>query len=321
MPELLRVTELDVRYRVASALMARLGGYEPTIQAVADVSLEIAPGSGFGLVGESGSGKSTLGRAIVGLLPIASGRIELAGAQLPTGRAPRAWHRAAAMTFQDPIGSLSPRLRVGALIGEPLRIHGTGGPAPGERVAELAGLVGLDRALLDRYPHELSGGQARRVGIARALAVEPRLLVADEPTAGLDVSVQGDVLNLLGRLRREFGLGLLLITHNLAAARFGTDHVGVMYLGRLVEVRTTAALFAAPAHPYTSALLAAMPIADLAPRERAPPLRGEIPSVARRPSGCEFHPRCPQSAPRCRVEPPPSVRVEGGSVACHYPLQ
>jgi peptide/nickel transport system ATP-binding protein len=324
MAELLRIDGLRVRFRALSPVRAWLAGIaEPMIDAVADISLVIPAGGAFGLVGESGSGKTTLGRAVVGLVPAQDGTIRLAGTALRRRdrAALRSWRRQVAMTFQDPIASLSPRLTVRTLVAEPFRIHGIGARSLDAEARRLLALVGLAAPFLDRYPHELSGGQARRVGIARALALEPRLLIADEPTAGLDVSVQGDILNLLARLRGELGLALLLITHNLAAARLSTELLGVMYMGRLVESGRTAEIFRRPAHPYTASLLAAMPVADPARRDRPPAVRGEVPSLLHRPSGCEFHTRCPQAEPRCRVEMPlPHDAVPGRSVRCHFPL-
>jgi len=234
--ELLEVERLRVRFGAVKPLNAWLAGIrDPMIDAVADVSLSIAEGGAFGLVGESGSGKTTLGRAIMGLVPVESGDIRLAGTAFPrSGRALKAWRHQVGMMFQDPTGSLSPRFTVRALITEPFRIHGLARRELGAEARRLVSLVGLSEDFLDRYPHELSGGQARRVGIARALALDPRLLIADEPTAGLDVSVQGEVLNLLARLRQELGIALLLITHNLAAVRLSAERLGVMYMGRLV---------------------------------------------------------------------------------------
>jgi peptide/nickel transport system ATP-binding protein len=321
--ELLEVDRLRVRFRAVKPLNAWLAGIrDPMIDAVADVSVSIAGGGAFGLVGESGSGKTTLGRAIIGLVPAESGEIRLAGAAFPRrgGRALKAWRRQVGMTFQDPTGSLSPRLTVRALIAEPFRIHGLGRRELGAEARRLVSLVGLSEDFLDRYPHELSGGQARRVGIARALALDPRLLIADEPTAGLDVSVQGEVLNLLARLRQELGIALLLITHNLAAVRLSAERLGVMYMGRLVETGPTASVFGGAAHPYTAALLAAIPVADpTRHRERA--IAGEVPSLLRRPTGCEFHTRCPHAEPRCRAEAPAAREIAPGHVArCHFPL-
>ncbi len=323
MAELLEVDRLRVRFRALAPLAARLAHIrDPMIDAVADVSLSIPAGGAFGLVGESGSGKTTLGRAIMGLVSVWSGEIRLSGAPFPKsgGSALKAWRRRVAMTFQDPAGSLSPRLTVRALVTEPFRIHGLSERDLGAEARQLISLVGLSADFLDRYPHELSGGQARRVGIARALALEPRLLIADEPTAGLDVSVQGEVLNLLARLRGELGIALLLITHNLAAVRLSVERLGVMYMGRLVETGPTAAVFRAAAHPYTAALLAAIPVADPT-RRRERVIAGEVPSLLNRPTGCEFHTRCPYAEPRCRAEVPESREIAPSRIArCHFPL-
>jgi len=323
-PELLEVEGLRVRFRALPPLRAWLAGVrDPWIDAVADVSLSIPADSAFGLVGESGSGKSTLGRAVLGLVSAESGAIRLEGSPLPArDRAGlKTWRRRIAMTFQDPVGSLSPRLTVRALVTEPFRIHDLGERDLAAEGRRLMSLVGLSEIFLDRYAHELSGGQARRVGIARALALSPRLLIADEPTAGLDVSVQGEILNLLARLRGELGIALLLITHNLAAVRLSTDRLGVMYMGRIVEAGPTRDIFAGAAHPYTAALLAAIPVADPT-RHRQPAVAGEVPSLLRRPPGCEFHTRCPFIQDRCRHERPAGRRIATDHVArCHFPLK
>jgi peptide/nickel transport system ATP-binding protein len=321
--ELLEVERLRVRFRAVKPLNAWLAGIrDPMISAVADVSLSIPEGGAFGLVGESGSGKTTLGRAIMGLVPTEGGEIRLKGVPFPRrgGPALKAWRHQIAMTFQDPTGSLSPRFTVRSLITEPFRIHGVTGRDLGAEARRLVSLVGLSPDFLDRYAHELSGGQARRVGIARALALDPRLLIADEPTAGLDVSVQGEVLNLLARLRHELGIALLLITHNLAAVRLSAERLGVMYMGRLIETGPTATVFRAAAHPYTAALLAAIPIADpTRHRERA--IAGEVPSLLNRPPGCEFHTRCPYVQARCRAEAPAKREIAPDHLArCHFPL-
>lgn len=300
-----------------------LGGFlsRARIPIVCDVSLALASGESLALVGESGSGKTTLARAVMGLTPVAGGEVRFLGAPV-SGREGLARLRAqAAMMFQDATASLSPRMRTEALVTEPFRIHGRPLPDPGATARALLAAVGLPPAIAARYPHELSGGQARRVGVARALALEPRLVIADEPTAGLDVSVQAEVLNLMGDLRRDRGLAYLIITHNLALVRHVADRVAVLYLGRVVEEGPTAQLFAAPAHPYTAALIAAEPRPDPRLRRAEPPVRGEVPSVLRRPSGCEFHPRCPQARDLCRTTPPPLAPAGPGRAArCHFPL-
>ncbi len=226
------------------------------------------------------------------------------------------------MMFQDPVASLSPRRTVRALITEPFRIHGLRRARSRRREPpRLLAMVGLGADFLERYPHELSGGQARRVGVARALALSPKLIIADEPTAGLDVSVQGEVLNLFSRLQAELGIGYLIITHNLPVVRRVSPLIAIMYLGRLVEVGPTALVFARPAHPYTHALLAATPRPDPALRRTAVELVGEIPSLANRPQGCEFHTRCPFAQARCRAEAPALRELAPGHWAsCHFPF-
>jgi peptide/nickel transport system ATP-binding protein len=288
---------------------------------VCEATLSLAPGESLALVGESGSGKTTLARAVMGLTPVTGGSVRFLGAPV-AGRAGFARLRAqAAMMFQDATASLSPRLTVGALVTEPFRIHSRPLPDPAAKARALLAAVGLPPAMAARYPHELSGGQARRVGVARALALEPKLVIADEPTAGLDVSVQAEVLNLMGDLRRDRGLAYLIITHNLALVRHVADRIAVLYLGRVVEAGPTARIFAAPAHPYTQSLIAAEPRPDPRLRRTEPPIRGEAPSVLRRPAGCEFHPRCPRATDRCRAEAPVPVRAGPGRlVRCHFPL-
>jgi len=320
---LLEVEKLRVRYRTAGPVRAALSGLaDPFLDAVLDVSFSITAGTTFALVGESGSGKTTLGRAITGLVPIQSGTIRFAGAALPAGGAALSrWRRDIAMMFQDPVASLSPRHTVGSLIAEPLRIHGAGGRNCAAEVRQLLDLVGLPVAFAGRYPHQLSGGQARRVGVARALALSPKLVIADEPTAGLDVSVQGEILNLLAELQRERGLSYLVITHNLAITRHISDVMAVMYMGRFVEQGPTAAIFARPAHPYTHGLLAAQPVPDPDRRRADVELKGEVPSLMHRPTGCEFHTRCPHAEARCRTEEPVERPLAPDHpVRCHFPL-
>jgi peptide/nickel transport system ATP-binding protein len=287
---------------------------------VCGVSLTLGAGESLALVGESGSGKTTLARAVMGLTPVSGGTLRFLGEPV-AGRGGFARLRAqAAMMFQDATASLSPRLRVGALVTEPLRIHGRAPADPAAAAHALLAAVGLPPALADRYPHALSGGQARRVGVARALALGPRLVIADEPSAGLDVSVQAEVLNLMGDLRRDRGLAYLIITHNLALVRHVADRVAVLYLGRVVEEGPAARLFAAPAHPYTASLIAAEPRPDPRRRRSEPPIRGEVPSILRRPSGCEFHPRCPAARELCRTTAPALAPVGPGRLArCHFP--
>ena len=324
MAELLRVEGLVVRYRAMGQLAALLQGVrDPFLDAVLEVSFALAAGQTLGIVGESGSGKSTLGRAIMGLVPAARGTIEFDG-RSPSGRsdaALRPWRRQIAMMFQDPVASLSPRLTVRGLLTEPFKIHGLRDRDLNAEVRRLLAMVGLDPGFASRYPHQLSGGQARRVGVARALALSPRLIIADEPTAGLDVSVQGEVLNLMNRLQREQGLTYLVITHNLPVVRHVSDRLAIMYMGRFVEQGATRTIFERPAHPYTEALLTATPVPDPDRRRPPPELRGEVPSLLRRPSGCEFHTRCPYAKRRCRLERPlPQLRPAGQTIRCHFPL-
>ncbi len=311
-----------MRFRRMGALRALLQGVrDPTIAAVAGVSLAIGEAKTFALVGESGSGKTTLGRAIIGLVPAQAGSVRFEGHELLglSERALRPRRRRLAMMFQDPQASLSPRLTVQALVSEPFRIHGARGRELRAEALRLLALVGLNADFLERHPHELSGGQARRVGVARALALEPRLIIADEPTAGLDVSVQGEILNLLARLQDQQGIGYLVISHNLPVVRRVSHLIAIMYLGRLVEEGPTAAVFSRPAHPYTLALLAATPKPDPTRRRVEVELEGEIPSLAQRPSGCEFHPRCPFAQPRCRSDAPELREVaERHFARCHF---
>jgi oligopeptide/dipeptide ABC transporter ATP-binding protein len=322
--KLLQVRHLRVRYPVAGPVKAWLTGLESRhIDAVLDVSLEVEQGTTLAIVGESGSGKSSLARAIVGLTPIAGGTVEFDGRNpfAEDRHGARAYHREVAMMFQDPVSSLSPRRTVRALITEPFIVHGMKDRDLGAEARRLLGLVGLPPDFTDRYPHQLSGGQARRVGVARAIALNPKLIIADEPTAGLDVSVQGEILNLLARLQGEFGLTYVIITHNLAVVRHVSDETAIMYMGRLVERGRTADIFAHPAHPYTRALIAAQPNPDPARRRRDVALLGEVGSLRHRPPGCEFHPRCPLAQELCRASEPATRAVSAHrECRCHFPL-
>jgi oligopeptide/dipeptide ABC transporter ATP-binding protein len=320
---LLEVEDLHVRFRTAGPVRAALSGINnPFLDAVLDVSFVIAPGTTFALVGESGSGKTTLARALTGLVAIRSGRIRFAGVDLPRNAAALSrWRRDVAMMFQDPVASLSPRYTVKSLLAEPFRIHGEGGRDLDGEVRRLLGLVGLHPDFAGRYPHQLSGGQARRVCVARSLALSPKLIIADEPTAGLDVSVQGEILNLMARLQRELGLAYLIITHNLAITRHVSDTMAIMYMGRFVETGPTSAIFERPAHPYTHGLLAAQPHPDPDRRREHVELEGEVPSLLRRPAGCEFHTRCPHRQALCEATPPEPLNIAARHTArCHFPL-
>jgi oligopeptide/dipeptide ABC transporter ATP-binding protein len=321
---LLEIAKLRVRFRTQGALRARMRRIaDPFIDAVADASLAVRARETFGLVGESGSGKTTLARAVIGLVRAQSGSVRFDGRELLglSDSALKPVRREIAMMFQDPVASLSPRKTVRALVLEPFRIHGVVARALEPEARQLMAMVGLAPALLDAWPHQLSGGQARRVGVARALALRPRLVIADEPTAGLDVSVQGEILNLLNALQGELGLAYLIVTHNLPVIRHVSDRLAIMYLGRIVEEGPTDTVFARPAHPYTLMLLSAVPRPDPDLPRADLPLVGEVPSLRQRPTGCEFHPRCPFAQPRCRVDAPPLADVAPGRRAsCHFPF-
>ncbi|WP_026057960.1 ABC transporter ATP-binding protein [Streptomyces sp. SS] len=317
-PPLLRVSDLTMTFpgRRRSA----------PVRAVDGVSFEVAEGETLGLVGESGCGKSTTGRMIVRLLEPTSGSVTYAGRDVTrlSQRALKPLRREMQMVFQDPHSSLNPRQSVARIIADPLLVQGSSAADARTRARELMELVGLIPEHIDRYPHEFSGGQAQRIGIARALATGPRLVVADEPVSALDVSVQAQIVNLLERLQRELGLAYLFIAHDLSVVKRVCDRVAVMYLGRIVEIGVKERVYAAPAHPYTRALLSAVPLPDPAAeraRERIT-LLGDPPSPAAPPPGCTFHPRCPKAREICRTEAP-LLRVaaagEAREVACHFP--
>ena len=292
-----------------------------TLSAVRDVSFRLARGETLGIVGESGCGKSTLGRMVLHLTPPTTGRVLVEGETLArlSPAALRRRRRTMQMVFQDPNGSLDPRLRIGAALAEPLVIHRVGSRAErARRVEALCDLIGLPREALTRFPHEFSGGQKQRIAIARALALEPSLIVADEPVSALDVSIQAQILNLLADIRERFRLAFVFISHDLAVIRHVSDRVGVMYLGRLVELADADAFFARPAHPYARMLLDAVLEPGGAP-SGAPGLafvQGEPPNPEHPPPGCSFHPRCPLAVERCRVETPPFAETQGRMVAC-----
>lgn len=321
---LIRVRDLRVSFPAYGGLASLLpGGKLAAIAVVMDVNLNLRAGETLGLVGESGSGKSTLGRCILGLIPASSGSITFRGRELSrlSEREFRPLRENMAMMFQDPIGSLSPRQSVRSLILEPLDVHRPKGFDRDAAALRLADMVSLPRELLSRYPHQLSGGQARRVGVARALALEPDLLIADEPTAGLDISVQGDVLNLMRDLQITHNLTYLIISHNLPVVRHISDRLAIMYLGRIVEQGDCEAIFRRPAHPYTEALVNGIPRPDPDRRRKLASIEGEVPSVAFRPPGCEFHARCRYAQARCREEPPQeTVLPDGRTIRCHFPL-
>ncbi len=295
------------------------------IHAVDDVSFSLGAGETLGLVGESGCGKSTLARSVLRLLEPSAGSVRFAGTDITrlAGRPLRRLRPEMQMVFQDPTGSLNPRRRVGSIVAAPMRWQGAGRVAAARRARELLDRVGLAPEHAGRFPHELSGGQRQRVGIARALALEPRLVVLDEPVSALDVSVQAQIVNLLQDLQRDLGLAYLFVAHDLSVVRHISDRVAVMYAGKIVELSPAAALYENPIHPYTAALLAAVPTPD--PRRaralRAPGVSGEHPDPSAPPSGCRFHPRCPSATALCRTEEPPLAEYPGAHLAaCHHPL-
>jgi peptide/nickel transport system ATP-binding protein len=297
-----------------------------TVKAVDGVSIAIDAGETLGLVGESGCGKSTLGRAILRLHEPTSGRVTIDGTDvtaLPAGPL-RAFRRRAQIIFQDPYASLNPRMTIGQTLAEPLEVHGLHRDRRQARVAELLERVGLRAEMAARYPHEFSGGQRQRIGIARALAVEPKFIVADEPLSALDVSIQAQIVNLLVDLQAEQQLTYLFISHDLKIVEHLCDRVAVMYLGRIVELATAERLYGRPLHPYTQALLSAVPVPDPARKRQRILLEGDVPSPTSPPSGCAFHPRCPLYAKKgqpeiCRTQSPSlEDRGAGHPAACHF---
>ena len=318
MEPLIEVTDLRKFYPVQKGILGRTVGQ---VHAVDGISFSIGVGETLGLVGESGCGKSTVGRAVLRLIEPTSGAIKVRGqdiTHLPKA-AMRPLRRQMQIVFQDPFSSLNPRIRAGEIVGEPLKVHGVGDKVErAERVAQLFARVGLRPQQMRNYPHQFSGGQRQRVSIARALALDPGFIVADEPVSALDVSIQAQVINLLMDLQRDAKLSYLFISHNMAVVEHIAHRVAVMYLGRIVEYADKATLFAAPLHPYTEALLAAVPIPDPALKRQKQHVGGDVPSPINPPTGCHFHPRCRYAEARCRVDTPLLREVAPGHmVACH----
>jgi oligopeptide/dipeptide ABC transporter ATP-binding protein len=318
MPNVLEVEDLKTYFPVRKGLLRRTVGQ---VHAVDGVSFAIGAGETLGLVGESGCGKTTVGRSVLRLIEPTAGVIRLGGRDITRlARAElRPLRREMQIIFQDPFSSLNPRMRAGDIVGEPLKVHATVPPRERrERVAALFARVGLSEAQMDNYPHQFSGGQRQRIGVARALALNPKLIVCDEPVSALDVSIQAQVINLLTDLQRELGLSYLFISHNLAVVEHISHRIAVMYLGRIVEHTDRETLFRKPLHPYTEALLAAVPVPDPAARRAKRVLQGDVPSPLHPPAGCHFHTRCPYAEARCRSETPRLREIEPGHhVACH----
>ena len=320
---LLKAVDLKKHFRIGRSVIP---GQHKIVYAVDGVSLEVWPGETLGLVGESGCGKSTLGRCLMRLYEITDGQILLDGTDIShlAQRQLRPYRRQMQMVFQDPYASLNPRRRVGDLIAEPLRVHRRLGRAEIERrLKELMGLVGLHPDHLNRFPHEFSGGQRQRIGVARALALEPKLIVADEPVSALDVSIQAQIVNLLADLQERLALTYIFIAHDLSVVRQVSSRIAVMYLGAIAETGPTELIYGSPAHPYTEALISAVPVPELdrpGKRERIV-LTGDVPSPMNPPAGCRFNPRCRYATDRCRTERPVLRPLpDGRQVACHYPL-
>lgn len=319
--QLIEVEDLHKYFPIHAGLLSR---HVADVKAVDGVGFSIAPGETLGLVGESGSGKTTIGRVMLRLLPASSGKVIFGGRDVlqMNGGEIRRLRKEMQIIFQDPFASLNPRMTVGDIVGEPIRIHGIAqGKAIDARVQELLHLVGLQPYHANRYPHEFSGGQRQRIGIARALAVDPKFIVCDEPVSALDVSIQAQVINLLEDLQQQLGLTYLFIAHDLSVVRHISTRVAVMYVGKLVELADRDRLYENPLHPYTQALLSAIPIPDVHVEQRRKRivLTGDIPSPVNPPSGCRFHTRCPIAFDRCTVEEPPFTEYTPGHfAACHW---
>ena len=314
---LLRVENLVKHFSIQKSFFQR---DTAVVHAVDGLDFELAAGQTMALVGESGCGKSTVGRLVLRLLEATSGKVWFDGEDLMSlgSKQMRARRRELQMIFQDPYSSLNPRMTVEQTLTEPLALHGLARGRHRERAAELLDLVGLARQYLQRYPHEFSGGQRQRIGIARALAVEPRLIVCDEPVSALDVSIQAQVVNLLQDLQRQLGLSYIFIAHDLAVVKHISSHVAVMYLGQMVEYADKQSLFAQPRHPYTQALLSAIPLPEPGLQRKRILLQGDVPNPINPPSGCRFRTRCPYARERCAQEVPTLTGADGHRVACHF---
>jgi oligopeptide/dipeptide ABC transporter ATP-binding protein len=317
-PPVLEVEGLSKHFPVRKGILRRTVGH---VHAVDEVSFAIGTGETLGLVGESGCGKTTVGRTILRLIEPTAGAIRLDGNDVTRlGKMEmRPFRRQMQIIFQDPFSSLNPRKRAGDIVGEPLKVHGIKTrPERREMVAELFERVGLRRAQMDNFPHQFSGGQRQRIGVARALALNPKLIIGDEPVSALDVSIQAQVINLLMDLQRDLKLSYLFISHNLAVVEHISHRIAVMYLGRIVEYTDKVTLFTRPLHPYTEALLAAVPVPDPAIKRVKLVVQGDVPSPLNPPPGCRFHTRCPYAEARCKIDVPALREVEPGHyVACH----
>lgn len=317
----LEVEHLKTYFPIRTGFWQRVTGH---VKAVDDVSFSVREGETFGIVGESGCGKSTTGRSVLRLIEPTEGKVVFDGQDVTsaTDSQLRDMRRNMQIVFQDPFASLNPRHSVRRILEEPFLVHGAlSGKERLERVLELMNVVGLNSSQLDRYPHQFSGGQRQRIAIARALALNPKLIVADEPVSALDVSIQSQILNLMQELQRKFGLTYIFIAHDLSVIKHFCDRVAVMYLGRIVEMADKASLYREPKHPYTQALLSAAPIPDPFVRKERIILEGDVPSPSKAPQGCAFHTRCPAAFERCKHERPVVKDAAAGhQVACHlYP--
>lgn len=318
---ILSTTDVSVRF----ALRKSWFGDSQYVHAVQNVSLQLCEGETLAIVGESGSGKTSLARALIGLNSIWQGELKFAGQSIDFNQANAfsELRRNIQMVFQDPFGSLDPRLSIHEIIAEPLQIHGTHSKAEqSSRVADLLSQVGLPKEAANRYPHQFSGGQRQRIAIARALAPQPKVIIADEPLSALDVSIQSQVMNLMKSLQKTHGLSYLLVSHDMAAVHHLADRVAVMYLGRVIETAPVDQLFQAPRHPYTLALLQSVPQIGQGKRTVGNSLKGDQPSPINPPSGCTFHPRCPVAQEKCKSEVPVSKNLSAThQIACHFPIQ